>query len=254
MPADAPVEGGPVPDVQADMSDEEAGPASPAPGEGQGPPRAARRRLNEQGPAAPGAARQEAAGAEQRAERRVFCPVPGCVAGDAARAPGWHTVQSMRPHLEEHTSGHLLGDVPDEWLEQHGLGQCVVCSRLLARRFGHACPRCRPSLARPAPPLQARPLAGGCPTLEEVCTTPCRVKRYVPKRAKHEWGQCLITALARTVETNDVASWTELLALPKMVLVAGGRGGKGHAKRLEAETKRRCRMWLEGHRSQLWSN
>ena len=80
------------------------------------------------------------------------------------------------------------------------------------------------------------------------------MKRHVPKGARHACSQCLVTALAKTVETNDVASWTELFALPKMVLAAGRRGGKGHAKRLEAETKRRCRMWLEGHRSQLWDD
>ena len=149
-------------------------------------------------------------------------------------------------------SGHLCGAVPAEWLAGQALGQCTVCSRLLARRFGQACPRCRPALARPAVPVQGRPLPDGCPTLSEVCTTPIGVRRHVPKGAQSLWAQCLLTAAACVVQFNDARAWTEFMALPKMVLVAGGRGGKGHRRRADNDTKRRCRDWLEGQRELLW--
>ena len=41
------------------------------------------------------------------------------MASDASRAAGWQSVQLMRPHLEEHMSGHLCGAVPAEWLAGH---------------------------------------------------------------------------------------------------------------------------------------
>jgi len=62
----------------------------------------------------------------------------------------------------------------------------------------------------------------------------------------------LLTALAGVATFNDVRAWTELLALPKMTLVASARGGRKHIARAEAETKRRCSEWLEGNRGGLW--
>ena len=116
--------------------------------------------------------------------------------------------------------GHLVGAVPPGWLEGRALGQCTVCSRLLSRRYGNTCPRCRPALARPAVPMQGRPLPDGCPTLDEVCAAPIGVRRHVPKGAQNLWAQCLLTAAAGVVEFNDTRAWTEFMALPKMVLVA----------------------------------
>ncbi len=48
--------------------------------------------------------------------------------------------------MEGHASGRLQGNVPADWMAEQGLGQCTVCSRLIALMFGNACPRCRSSL------------------------------------------------------------------------------------------------------------
>ena len=65
-------------------------------------------------------------------------------------------------------------------------------------------------------------------------------------------GSVCSHGLAAVVHHNDVRAWTELMALPKMVLKVHKRGGKGNRQRAEAETKRLCRSWLEGHRGELW--
>ena len=62
----------------------------------------------------------------------------------------------------------------------------------------------------------------------------------------------MLVALAGVVRHNDVRAWTALMALPKMTLRAHTRGGKGHRKRIENDTKQRLRNWLDGHRGQLW--
>jgi hypothetical protein len=64
--------------------------------------------------------------------------VRGCPAGDPVHAAGWQSVNAMRPHLDEHVGGRLPGDIPQPFLLQNSLEQCVVCSRLLHRKFGGA--------------------------------------------------------------------------------------------------------------------
>jgi hypothetical protein len=66
------------------------------------------------------------------------------------------------------------------------------------------------------------------------------------------WAQRVLTALAAIVAHNDMRAWTELMALPNMVLRRHARGGKGNRRRAETETKKLCRSWLEGHRGELW--
>ena len=67
------------------------------------------------------------------------------------------------------------------------------------------------------------------------------------------WSQCVLAALADVLAHNGAQAWADLMALPKMVLpTARARGGEGHRGRVAAETKQRCRNWLEGHRQQLW--
>ena len=190
------------------------------------------------------------------ASGRCYCPVPGCPLSDHHRAQGWQSTDSdgFRAHLDEHASGLVSGAIPQEWLHDHSLGQCVVCSRVLHRRFGNAHPRCRPLLAPPrSEPASQRPLPAGCPDLKAIFETPIKVKDRVPKGARHLWAQCLLTAMAGVVRHNDVRAWTELLALPKMVLCAEIRGGRRHQRRAEAETKQRCQRWLEGQRRELWN-
>ena len=64
--------------------------------------------------------------------------------------------------------------------------------------------------------------------------------------------QCLIQAISAAVVFNTAATWEELYALPKCVLRAQDRGGKGR-NRGEVETKQLCRRWLEGQRTTLWN-
>ena len=81
---------------------------------------------------------------------RVFCPVPGCPEGVVGTASGWKDASLMRAHLNDHCGGSLVGQVPHTFLQEQGLVQCQVCSRLLAARYSPACPRCRPAMAAAA--------------------------------------------------------------------------------------------------------
>ena len=52
----------------------------------------------------------------------------------------------------------------------------------------------------------------------------------------------------------DVLAWSELMMLPKCVLrAAGNRAGKKHQRKLEADTKERCRAWKDADRGRLWA-
>ena len=50
--------------------------------------------------------------------------------------------------LIESTAGTLMDkaaiEIPDDFMQQHALTRCSVCSKILSKRFGNACPRCRP--------------------------------------------------------------------------------------------------------------
>ena len=192
---------------------------------------------------------------------RLYCPVAGCPNGANADVDlgGWQSLGSgLRDHLEEHVGGRRAGDIPAQWLEDNGFVQCAVCSRLLARRYGSACPRCRPEMraqsssSSSSSPPPGRPLPSGSPNLAEVFEDSAGVKHQVSQGARRLGATCVLTATADVVNFNDVRAWTELISLQKLVLRSSKRGGKGHKQRLEAETKRRCRFWLEGQRSSLW--
>lgn len=184
---------------------------------------------------------------------RLYCPVPGCPRADHARSAGWGSLQAMRSHLEEHAGGRFVGTIPEEFMEKHSLRQCSVCSRLLKKRYGQACPRCKPKLA-PARQDAAggRDLPGDWSTWDEVFEANIPTKAHVPQGARKLWAQCLVGALAQVQQYDDLRAWTELLMLPKAVLRSAARGGKKNKKKLDSETKERCRAWLEGKRRELW--
>eukprot|EP00971_Amphidinium_carterae_P176278 3494399-Amphidinium_carterae.1 len=71
---------------------------------------------------------------------RIYCPVPSCPKHNPLTSAGWMSLQSLRPHLEEHQTGRLQGEIPKEWLQQRQLHQCQVCHKLIAARFGPSCP------------------------------------------------------------------------------------------------------------------
>ena len=226
------------------------------------------RRINEDGDAVPGSQDSELAAQAQSLSlssgqhaassgttaTRVYCPVPGCIAVDPMRSPGWSSVSNMRAHLGEHACGRLIGDIPQDFLEQQGLNQCTVCSRLLSRRYGSACPRCRPTANNTvgSTQQQGRPPLPNCPDAQTVASTRVGMKKGIPKGARKLWATCLLAALANVASYNDVRAWTDLLSLPTLVLCAEARGGRKHQRRIEANTKQKCQRWIEGERDSLW--
>ena len=184
---------------------------------------------------------------------RFYCPVAGCPRAVCARSAGWGSLQAMRSHLEEHAGGRFVGAIPEVFMEEHSLRQCTICSRLLKKRFGPACPRCKPKLA-PARQDAAggRDIPGDWPSWDEVFEANIPTKAHVPQGARKLWAQCLVGALAQTVQHGDLRAWMELLMLPKAVLRSSNRGGRNNKKKLDGETKERCRAWIEGKRRELW--
>lgn len=162
-------------------------------------------------------------------------------------------MQALRSHVQEHAMGRLMGDVPEGWLQEQNLEACSVCSRLLSRKFGGTCPRCRPALRRgmlTSP--DSRPVPPDWPSLEQVLTTRIPTRAHVPLGARKTWAQCLAAALSDARTYNDEKAWIQMLALPKMVLRAADRAGKKNKKRNDVDVKRSCEAWLEGQRGCLW--
>ena len=90
------------------------------------------------------------------------------------------------------------------------------------------------------------------PSFEQVFSCRIPTKKYVPKRARSLWSECLTVAIADVCQHNDLKAWIQLLSLPKMVLRASNRGGKKNKKKTDTFTRDRCNAWLEGRRSFLW--
>ncbi|CAJ1343891.1 unnamed protein product [Effrenium voratum] len=180
-------------------------------------------------------------------------PPSGCIAPcrDAPKLwppRRWTSHASMRCHLNEHCAGRLAGAVPPAYLQQQRLTQCQVCHRLLAARFGDACPRCRPELTQPQA-AAGRPLDPGCPSLEECFLKRVPTKPVVPKEAHALWSQCLLLALSQVVRFNDERAWLELFMLPKAVLRTQGRGQSFQAPpgpAPEEISQRVCRLVEQG--------
>ena len=82
--------------------------------------------------------------------------------------------------------------------------------------------------------------------MDDVFEANIPTKAHVPTGARKLWAQCLVGAVAQTVQHDDLRAWTELLMLPKAVLRSSTRGGKSNKKKVDGETKERCRAWLEG--------
>ena len=186
---------------------------------------------------------------------RVFCPVPGCLCGDSARARGWANEASMRSHIDSHLAGSLPGDVPNTWMEERQRIRCPVCGLCVSGRFG-VHPTCRPE-ARGAAVDQASPMEVDglpLPTLQEIQSARTPTLRHVPAAARHMWNQLLTRALAAVVHRNDERAWRELLMLAQCVLCAPLRGGRKHKRAAAAFTLDRMQRWQEGERMALWDS
>ena len=154
-----------------------------------------------------------------------FCPVTSCP-DHAHSSHGWLSFQSMRPHIEAHLSGQLLGDISTEWLRGQGFGTCEVCHRILSLRYNGRCSSCFHTLVsvRDRTSSVSRPLAEGAPSIWDVFVSGTRVRSSVPDSARDAWSRCFIIALADVVAHRDIRAWTDLLTLPALVLVAPSRG------------------------------
>ena len=152
----------------------------------------------------------------------------------------------MRPHIEAHMSGQLLGDVPSDWLRSQGFGTCEVCQRILSLRFNGRCPSCFHVLAssRGRPSADSRPLAEGGPTIWDVFTSGWCTRRLV--------------SLPRYRSLRRYRSQTSsFMDRPPYTAGAGScrtvQGGRRHALRLDNDTRRRCLDWVNGIRGDLWA-
>ena len=185
---------------------------------------------------------------------RVYCPVPGCVQGDAARAKGWADNNSMRAHIDAHLAGTLQGDVPTEWLRSQRRQRCGVCGLSVSCRHSIH-PTCRPA-ARAAVD-GGTPRAGSVhdlPSFSAIQAGGVRTLRHVPAAARSLWGKALSHALADVAQCNDERAWREFLMRPQCVLCSPPRGGRKHHKAAAAYTKDRLQRWLEGDRQALWED
>lgn len=78
------------------------------------------------------------------------------------------------------------------------------------------------------------------------------IKKNIPRIICRLWAQCLAKSLAQAVWSNNEASWTELLMLPKCILCCPARGGKSHLSQRLAWTRDRHQHCLAGERAELW--
>ena len=187
---------------------------------------------------------------------RVFCPVPSCGMHDPDRCSGWGSHPAMRNHLDDHCSGVLSGQVPQQYLDAHNLEPCTVCGLLVKRFHNGSHPRCRPASRASATSRPARLESpdSSLPSFSEIMSSGWVTLRHVPKAARATWAQCLARAVATAVGRNTVAAWQELLLLPKAVLVAPRRGGARHRAQAAQAVRRRCSRWLDGERAELWED
>ena len=161
-------------------------------------------------------------------KRRHYCPVVGCPQGDPNRAAGWTCAQSLRNHVQEHASGRLAGGPPPSWLAENSLDRCSVCSKLLSRRFGWSCPRCRPQQRQGLEePPDEREIPEDWPSLAEVAELDSVLRGRVPNNARKAWAQCLATEMADVNSFNDTRAWVQFFSLPQVVLAKPARGAPG---------------------------
>ena len=162
-------------------------------------------------------------------------------------------MQSLRRHLKEH-QGHLPGAIPTEFLDRHDFKSCPICGNIIANSLKH-CRKCAPLFrAASSTSCSNTPATEGLPSLDEICMTRVRLFKHIPKRARGLWGEVLAKAIASAVHYNTAQAWTELMMLPKCVLLTPPRSGKSNKRASTAFIKLRCDRWLSGQRKELWED
>ena len=171
----------------------------------------------------------------------------------------------MVPHINGHLAkGHV--EAVQTWMQEHNKVHCRVCGLCVDRRYG-VHPTCRP-LERAAVDRDITRNTNGMddedspgqddapvlPSLEHIMTRRVPVLKHVPKSCRHAWAQALTRALARVSTYNSMEAWTELIMLPKAVLLAPPRKGKKHTNKTAAFTLDRLCRWEAGERATLWDD
>ena len=83
-------------------------------------------------------------GASTHGSQRIFCPVVGCPEASISSNKNFRTFASIKPHLNDHCTGHLSGAIPTDFLTQNDYSQCRICDKILHKRYHGTCFKCRP--------------------------------------------------------------------------------------------------------------
>ncbi len=188
---------------------------------------------------------------------RLYCPVPGCPAGDARLCDGWLSLATLKGHLDAcHCSRPEAGRIPDEWLRDHGRILCPECG-LLCSASRQCCRRCWPARRAAAGGADAVDTTrGDLPELGDVHAADIPTLKHVPQKARVRWARALRVALGRLEAEHTLAAVVELQMLPKCVLCLppSGRGGRKHRGQVAGYTLSRLERWERGERATLFQD
>ncbi len=193
----------------------------------------------------------------------MWCPVQGCPRADRHRRPGFKSTAGLIHHINSHLT---LGEhsLVEAWMTANNREQCRWCRCCVAagrgihptcaaqeRRQSHAGSQ-HPNLDALNEDDDDADMRSPLPTLDTIMSSKVRTLKHVPKKARLLWAQAFTRAMAQVNDTQSVQAWTELLMLPKCVLLAPPRGGKKHRNKSAAFTLDRLSCWLAGERTTLW--
>ena len=182
---------------------------------------------------------------------RKQCAVHGC--------PELIAPTMWRHHMSLHAKGLLPGSVPVNWLNEHGLFQCLDCNNLVAEshRSSHQVkcthivhvdsesPSSMPCNADSESSFSLESL----PTFEDICKLPCPTIHHVPSKARPALARAISTCLRSILHENTEDSWKKLFMLPKCLVSAPKRRGRHHKP---CSIERLCDQWLKGKYHLLW--
>ena len=118
-----------------------------------------------------------------------YCPVPGCISAAGGRRLGWETDgQGLRNHVDAHLLGQVPGLPPESWMNNRRMVGCMVCGRMVSRRFYNGMHRaCRAADVRPRIPnltptpetSHANEISEDLPTLFDICAARIETREFV---------------------------------------------------------------------------
>ena len=161
----------------------------------------------------------------------------GCPEASISSNKNFRNFASIKPHLNDHCTGHLSGAIPTDFLTQNDYSQCRICDKILHKRYHGTCFKCRP-IARAQEQMnilrgQVNPF-GDIPAFSQQATSsqdPLNLptlsiihEKYVPTiknihlGLRRLWAKCLVRSIAQVVWANNDLSWSKLQMLPKCTL------------------------------------